>query len=346
MKTYRINVSSISWIDGSGLKNYSPNPLADEAWIGMLGYGMYGTRNDPPPSQFDGSGFVNGTTLGKQFRAVTSATIFLTVDDKNNFQGIRSSDPAYLDPGYTPPYRGNLMKWVGAIGTEFIAGDAGISKKMIDEANRFSPGEMSSNSTGNLPKTANEKTWLHSPVERLTYSNFTPPADQKILGSVMIKFRAGTAGDYIGIMALGSPNHVPWVWCEWMLTFGNGKLYLHCAGSAFPSHRFYINGKQHWQKLEDGSKNQLRSVFTSGKKAVVKTQVIQTYSGGMGASMPIIINTLASKQAPLSEAATSGPVNGQANTVKSGFRITSSVAEIALSSLTPENKKPATGSGR
>jgi hypothetical protein len=346
MKTYRINVSSISWIDGAGLKNYSPNPLADEGWIGMLGYGMYGTRNDPPPSQFDGAGFVTGTTLSKQFRAVTSATIYLTVDDNNNFQGIRSSDPVYLDPGYTPPYRGSVMKWVGALGTELIAGDAGISRKMIDEANRFSPGEMSSNSKGILPMTINDKSWHHASVERLPYSNFTPPADQKILGSVMIKFRAGIPGDYIGIMALGSPNHVPWVWCEWMLTYGNGKLYLYCAGSSFPSHRFYINGKQHWQKLEDGSKNNLRSVFTSGKKAVVKTESIPTYGGGMGMSMPIIINTLTSKQAPLAEAATGSPVYGQAYTVRSGTYTRMDQAAIALGSLTPENKKPATGSGR
>jgi hypothetical protein len=64
-----------------------------------------------------------------------------------------------------------------------------------------------------------------------------------VLVNALIKFRAGKNTDEIGIKSVRSPFHVPWVWCEFVLTYGKGEFKMYGKGSIFPSHAWYFNGK-------------------------------------------------------------------------------------------------------
>jgi hypothetical protein len=62
------------------------------------------------------------------------------------------------------------------------------------------------------------------------------PVDETVLVNAVIKFRAGQHTDSIGIQNVGSPFHVPWVWCELLRTHRFGTFTLYGRGSVFPSH--------------------------------------------------------------------------------------------------------------
>ena len=68
--------------------------------------------------------------------------------------------------------------------------------------------------------------------------------EAEVLGSALIKFRAGRETDRAGIERAGSPYHVPWVWCEHALVRCDEKYLLIVNGSSFPSHYWYVNGQK------------------------------------------------------------------------------------------------------
>ena len=72
----------------------------------------------------------------------------------------------------------------------------------------------------------------------------TVPTTETVLVDSLIKFRAGKNTDDVGINKVGAPYHVPWVWCELVLTFGNGQFKMYGRGSIFPSHAWYFNNSQ------------------------------------------------------------------------------------------------------
>lgn len=74
------------------------------------------------------------------------------------------------------------------------------------------------------------KKHLHSSVE--------------ILIDVLVKVRIGHEGNLVGILYAGSPKHAPWVWCEHALTKEKNEYFLYLAGSKFPSHALFANGRK------------------------------------------------------------------------------------------------------
>src|SRR5262249_36303325 len=67
---------------------------------------------------------------------------------------------------------------------------------------------------------------------------------ETVLVNALIKFRAGSHTNSVGINNVGAPFHVPWVWCETLLTFAGGKLKLYGQGTVFPSHAWYLDDGQ------------------------------------------------------------------------------------------------------
>jgi len=75
-------------------------------------------------------------------------------------------------------------------------------------------------------------------------STLETTAEETVLASALVKFRAGKETDTIGIETAGSPYHVPWVWHEHaLIRQGDGYL-LRVNGSRFPSHAWYVDGKR------------------------------------------------------------------------------------------------------
>ena len=299
MPMYRVNAASISWISKPSLDAYSgmPNILAEDAWLQQIAFGMSHTANPDPPINFDGSGYTPGSTLAKQYRALTTFTLGLKIGGSGAFEAVTSL-PAIMtpDPGYTPPFGSPWLMRFGALAQELVTISPGISAEIMGEAGRFSPGESSSLSRIAQPP-ANG--WQSTATKPLPYGSIKPNAGETVLAHSLIKFRAGAVGDKLGIVVFGAANHVPWVWCETMLTYAAGSLVLYCAGSIFPSHAFYLGGSRQERDMQHVSQTDLTRVFTSGLKADVAIYTPPSMGMG-GAPRPMLssINAQASKEEP------------------------------------------------
>jgi hypothetical protein len=53
---------------------------------------------------------------------------------------------------------------------------------------------------------------------------------ETVLVIALIKFRAGKNADEIGTKSVSSPFHVPWEWCEFVLTYGRGEFEMYGQG--------------------------------------------------------------------------------------------------------------------
>lgn len=307
MPTYRVNAATVSWISKAAMQPYAGVPwklFEDDAWLKQLAYGMAHTANPDPPPAFDGGAYQSGT-LGQQFRALATFTLGLKTDSAGRFEAVTSLQPKVQpDPGYTPPFDSRLAMRFGAYAQEAITISPGISSEIIAEASRFSPGESSSLSDIAQPATS---LWQTQATKPLPYGSIRPPAREVVLAHSLVKFRAGAAGDRIGIVVFGAPNHVPWVWCEMMLTYAQPSLVLYCAGSTFPSHAFYLGGQRRETDPQHVSAPDLKAVFTSGPQADVSTCMMP-----MGPDMPprpMLIGV--NSQAPANEPVTATPVDKQ-----------------------------------
>jgi hypothetical protein len=325
MIPFDINVSTVSWIDKKIMAVFSdmPNPFGKEAWLDMLCYGMYHTANPAPPEVFHGQKYKSGTTLDKKYRSLTNYTIQLQVGEDGKFQSVRRlpGSDAILDAGYTPPFDSSWELWKGIIGTAVVGVDPTLPSKMHSEATTYSPGEKGSLSQIVLPGPQ----WQTSGITPLSYSSIKVNQGEVILGHSMIKFRAGTQGDYIGVVGMGTPNHVPWVWCESILTYkDNAGLVIYGAGSAFPCHAFYVGDEQQGRLDLSTDRAKLRSVFSSGLAATVNWAPVPLPSNPRSVIIGI------SPQAPTSETTKSGQiVTGQAYTAPANDNSVRRVIKLA-----------------
>ena len=79
------------------------------------------------------------------------------------------------------------------------------------------------------------------------------PANETVLVNALVKFRAGSHTDATGVSTdVGCPFHVPWVWCETLLTFTKGNLKLYGRGSIFPTHIWYLDDAQKLKQPQVG----------------------------------------------------------------------------------------------
>jgi hypothetical protein len=291
MGPFDLDVSSVSWIDRDLMSAFSgmPNPLANDAWIDLMSYGMYHTANPTPPAVLHGQ--KGPGVLEKKFRSFTTFSIQLQTGADGKFESVRRSPGSDVisDPGYTPPFDSGWELWKGLVGTALTGIDATLPAKMHAEATSYNAGEQSSLSQIVVPGAA----WQNKGVPQLPYSTIKVGSGETILGHSLIKFRVSTQGDYIAIVGMGAPNHLPWVWCETLLTYkDNDNLVLYGAGSAFPCHAFYVDGRQKGRLDLAKDRNGLKKIFTTGLKADINIvyggfgEYVRPMLGGINAQVP------------------------------------------------------------
>lgn len=208
--TANLQLASISWIDDKSVPKAGFWFVAGAltSWPKRVVMGLIGTSNPEPPSELPQ---VSAFAAGKQYRALLACKV-----DKSARQRVTD---LVLDGGYTPPF--NKAKL-----------DTALSKVApIPDDPNFYAGEVSA-----LSAIVSGK--LHSSSALSVPHGFT------VAASAFIKFRAGAHTDAIGIKEAQSPVHVPWVWCEYALALSGSKAQLLCRGSSFPSHAWYVAGRQ------------------------------------------------------------------------------------------------------
>jgi hypothetical protein len=178
------------------------------------------------------------------------------------------------------------------------------------EATNYSAGDKSSLSRVTVPAD-----WQQTAVALPGYSVIKVSPGEVVLSYSLIKFRAGDPGDYIGVAVMGTPNHVPWVWCESVVTFmPPNTVVLYGTGSTFPSHSFYCQGQQRAKIDLSLDRATLRDVFTRGKKSELNT-IVSGYGEyarlvllGINSQSPLEETTQAGQSIP--EQAFTAPANG------------------------------------
>lgn len=212
-----VKIGSISWI------NESPSPIwfsgkaaaLDPDWVPKTYMGLVATANRMPPGQLADFSSYQG---GQDFRALIYCHLRLTIDDRSRRIDRVEMVTTIDDPGWTPPFRvrdyplSGLRVWDRDIWSNaWHAGEASPISDVCIES-------------------------------RHPNSALTIPRAEQILVNGLIKFRAGANTDRVGVESVGSPFHVPWVWCEMALTYNNGRFALYGRGSIFPTHCWYLDG--------------------------------------------------------------------------------------------------------
>ena len=231
MSVEAIELASISWIDRKGLPKVGFRFVAGASisWYRRVIMGLVATA-------IRSRRIAQKCSLAfhkiQQYRALLSCTLF---------GGPRPRIAAeQVDPGYTPPFDKSTIP---ALERPFAP---------VPDDKAFYPGESSPVSGIVIGK-------LHP------CSTLSVPSRSQVQLSALIKFRAGEHTDTIGISAdVGSPVHVPWVWCEYALVSSGSRRFLICNGSVFPSHAWYVNGRQVSKLLQT-------EVHASGTDPVLNT---------------------------------------------------------------------------
>ncbi|CAN5856302.1 hypothetical protein BH11PSE8_BH11PSE8_47140 [soil metagenome] len=206
---------SVSWIDGRNLPPvgfwFISGALA--SWPRRVLMGLVGTANPAPPPELQNLATFRAS---QEYRALMSCSV-------QGGSKTSISDPV-LDAGWTPPL--NKSRFDPGLLAQFAAHRAPIPDDPMYYAGEASG--ISEICAGRLHPS----------------STLNVPSNATVLTSALIKFRAGSHTDKIGIDDAKSPVHVPWVWCEYALVRVGSELRLLGQGSSFPSHRWYVNGKQ------------------------------------------------------------------------------------------------------
>lgn len=212
-----IKLGSVSWI------NDKPNPIwstvqtqvLDPDWIPKTYVGLAGTSNSAPPDPLTD---FKAYQKKYDFRALTFCHLVVDIDeDAQTVTSVKLKDSA-LDPGWTPTF--NMTKFPSTL----LSFDVSI----------FDPNAY-----------AGEASPLSLVKTQARHDNTAikaVAADETVLANMIIKFRAGTHTDDVGIKNVKAPFHVPWVWCETILTYGKGQFKMYGRGSVFPCHAWYFNG--------------------------------------------------------------------------------------------------------
>ena len=242
-------ISNVNVIDMNALEKLRNSyfRFGDSSWVVKTLIALRCTANpSPPPAFAEGSSTSLAGGIGRVWRRPPPGKTLITLDDFRAAGEYRAlsyfrlivdldltrdrivnvkCERSYIDPGWTPAF-----KW-GECPSGFFVPDT------WDFAPQ--PGEQSSISGLSLgPK-------------RHPNSFFRGTEGQPV-ANLVAKFRAGRHTDEIGLTTAGSRFHVPWVWSETLLTFSDSKFRLLGVGSEFPSHAWYVNGRQVGVRLQAG----------------------------------------------------------------------------------------------
>ncbi len=214
-----IKMGTVSWI------NDQPNPMYSTLqavtlspdWIPKTYLGLSATSNPAPPESLPDFLAYQRT---KHFRAMTYCHFHVEIDDRTGqVTSFRVAD-AFSDGGWTPPFR--IRQWPSTI----------FSFDMSIYDTNWYRGESS-------PLSFVRRQARHPNTAISSVSG-----DETVLVNSLIKFRAGQHTDDVGIKKVGAPFHVPWVWCEMVLTHVGGQFKAYGRGSIFPSHAWYLDGRR------------------------------------------------------------------------------------------------------
>lgn len=201
-----LTITSVSWIDSEGLPE-----LTYEDGIKALFFSnwpfrvMVGLVGTSNPRP--PNPLPAEFRAGKQFRALL----------RYHVRTDATLSDMVIDPGYTPP----------------------IDPTKLPVAMRLK-----------VPRDHNYYSGESSAISKIVRGRLHPasslrvPQGATVLVSALLKFRAGSHTDSVGIKEALSPYHVPWVWCEHALIARDDRLFLLANGSRFPSHAWYIDGVQ------------------------------------------------------------------------------------------------------
>jgi hypothetical protein len=214
-----IKVGSISWI------NESPNPvwfsgdaaMLDPAWVPKTYMGLAATANHMAP---DTNSDFRAYQKNKDFRALMYCHLQVTIDDSTKRIRDFKVPDAMHDPGWTPPFH---VRHYPMSGLRFW--DKDIWWDWTAHQGEASPISM----------VGTEGRHRNSAIT-------TIPGSEKVLVDGNIKFRVGANTDRVGVEKVGCPFHVPWVWCEMVLTYVDDHFKLYGRGSIFPTHCWYVDG--------------------------------------------------------------------------------------------------------
>lgn len=228
---YKINFGTVSWIDPKHLPSTGLHHLAftkEHMWVVKAVMGLTATANyTPPPGSLPDVADYQPT---RAYRALTSGYVELEVDPKT--KAIRNLDMFRLsvaNPGWTPPFARSKFKY------------AALDPSVWDRD--YHSGELSPLSQVMVGK--------RHPNGILGTSAGT---GEQTVAHALLKVRAGAHVDDLGLSKVGAPFHVPWVWCELLLTYDQrqARLKLYGVGSIFPSHAWYLAGEQRFTTPQIG----------------------------------------------------------------------------------------------
>jgi hypothetical protein len=282
-KKLQVKAGSVSWIHQqvTPVKFLTDGKLYEPNWIPQTYIGLYATRNTAPGANLD----LNAHRASKQFRSMTFADLTVeTSDDAKDILNV-TLEKSFLDPGWTPPFDRTIT---------FLTQIYVPEPSMRDPT--FHAGELGNGSAISLRKRhPNSTIGLSVPTVN-------------IVANALILFRAGSKTDDIGVNVVKCPYHVPWVWCEWLLTFDAGRFAIFGTGSVFPTHTFYAQGSSYGQQDEptdagfvtswrhpltiDTSALRVYPVLTTGAPAIAgSVNVKDTTQGAAGivTSLPYVV---------------------------------------------------------
>lgn len=223
---FEIKFGSVSWI------NPMPNPIwlaakaqvLNPSWIPKTYIGLVATANEQPPAQIDDFA---GWQEAKQFRGLTYGHLGVVIDDQTQTVTKVQQIKLVTNPGWTPPF--SLLRYPTAgIGSIFDGWTA------MKGAWSFSYHEGEQSPLSDVVVGARHKNSVLK----------TSGVGESVLANALLKFRAGAITDNLGIVAVGALFHVPWVWCETLITWANGRVKMYGQGSIFPTHNWYLDGRQ------------------------------------------------------------------------------------------------------
>jgi hypothetical protein len=232
---FEVKFGSVSWI------NPDPNPiwLAAKAeflvpeWVPKTYIGLVATANAAPPTQIQD---ITAFQDEKQFRAFTHCHLGVVVDDSTKKVTKVVSIQSVTNPGWTPPF---------SLGRYPSAGIGSVKD-----------GWQALKATWSFSSHPGEESPLSGAITLGRHANTsmsTIAAGETVLANMLIKFRAGSVTDNLGVNVVKCPYHVPWVWCETALAYQYPKTFkLYGRGSIFPTHTWYLDGTQVMSKAQVG----------------------------------------------------------------------------------------------
>jgi hypothetical protein len=191
-------------------------------WVPATYIGLAATKNEPPPNTI--MDFYS-YSLGKDFRALACCNLEVDLDDNSGALLDVRVTGQMLNGGYTPAFR--WYNWMLSL----FSGSMSIYRSIIDRTAH--PGEVSPISS----------VVVRRQHPRTSFVGIFPPPEE-VVANILIKFRAGAITDNIGAQEVKSPFHVPWVWCETVITWNRHVFRLYGRGSIFPTHYWYFQQKR------------------------------------------------------------------------------------------------------